>query len=320
MKRIFVLIIAICMMITFIAGCSTDDEKVTNTDKSNDIDELIDDATELLIDKWIDVYNKNLEFNENIDPYLEIKNVRYISINENDIEQFKDLEYVIEYILYSDYGGSAPYYLDSNIYCSVAVYNNGDMEIINNPFKAYFASTYRSDFDGVINEIVDLNSKYDKIYTNLLDDFYDVKDVDTKVDTSTEIDELVTDATDVLIDKWKENYSTVEARDIDLYPYLEIKDTRVISIKDNDVELFEDLEYVIEYSLYTNYFGTYPYVFNVSADYTVVVYKDGEMEVVSNPFKDYSAQTFNWDYSDIIDEITDLNDTYNKVYEDVINI
>lgn len=110
---------------------------------------------------------------------------------------------------------------------------------------------------------------------------------------------------------WQRDYENSE---INTDGYFEIKNTRVITIKQNDIEEFKDVDFVVEFVLFTDYYGSAPYYSQLGKWDTVVVYKDGKMEVpTTNIFKSYSMQHYAFDYSDIIKDIKDYGSEYNCV-------
>lgn len=81
----------------------------------------------------------------------------------------------------------------------------------------------------------------------------------------------------------------------------QIIDARIITIKENDIELFKDVDCIVEFVLFTNYFGTAPYYCNAGIYDTVSIYRDGHAEINrQNPFYVYRTQTFITDFSGII--------------------
>lgn len=136
--------------------------------------------------------------------------------------------------------------------------------------------------------------------------------------TATEYDETVQQALDLIKDTWQDQAD--QYPDMTPSPYVDIKNTRIIKISekpinvqmdDSPVEELEDIDYIIEFMMLTNYFGdTYPC--NAGTFDTVVVHKDGTMEVPkSNIMNSIRAKYFLSDFSGVIDEIVDLGDTYN---------
>lgn len=123
-------------------------------------------------------------------------------------------------------------------------------------------------------------------------------------------DQVLTDAVSAVKDYWQAMYdeSTAETDG-----YFEIKNTRLITIGENELREFENVAYLVEFVLYTDYFGTAPYHDNACAYDTVIVYKDGTMEVTSNRIWHYRTTTYETDYSAFIAAIDDYHDTYNCI-------
>ena len=68
---------------------------------------------------------------------------------------------------------------------------------------------------------------------------------------------------------------------------------------------------IIDFVIYSNWYGSAPYYENVGIYNNVVVYKDGDMEVQSNQICHYRQRTYETDYSDFIKSIDDYHDKYN---------
>jgi hypothetical protein len=125
-----------------------------------------------------------------------------------------------------------------------------------------------------------------------------------------EKDETVLQAIQALKAAWEQDYATSATHSDG---YFEIKNTRVIYIKDNSVAHFEDVACIVEFELYTDYYGSAPYYVNVGRLDSVTVYKDGTMEVnPMNPILVYSRATYTTDFSDFIGAITDYGTQYNQ--------
>ena len=137
-------------------------------------------------------------------------------------------------------------------------------------------------------------------------------------ETAAEYDETVKKALELIKDAWQDQAD--QYPDMISSPYVDIKNTRIIKISDNPVnvqlddkpvEELEGIDSVIEFMMLTNYFGdTYPC--NAGILDTVAVYDDGTMEVLkSNIMNSIRAKYYLTDFSGVIDEIVDLEDAYN---------
>ena len=110
-------------------------------------------------DEWRG-YNRDLGF----EPYLEIKNTRIVFVEEDAGEHFDNYDYVVEFVLFTNYYGSAPYYDNIGLNDSVVVYTDGSIEVQDkNPFVLYRSRTFDSEFSGIIKNIVDLSSSYNQV-------------------------------------------------------------------------------------------------------------------------------------------------------------
>ena len=150
MKKVCYLLLALCLIFS-LSACSND-----NSQK-----ELVDDAIKELKSTWKDIYDETYV---KTDGYFEIKNTRVIEIMKNDIEEFEDVDYIIEFVLYTDYFGSAPYYSYVGMSDSVIVYDNGDMEVSRiNLLRVYSSKHYTYDYSDIIEAVNDYGDKYNCI-------------------------------------------------------------------------------------------------------------------------------------------------------------
>lgn len=111
--------------------------------------------------------------------------------------------------------------------------------------------------------------------------------------------------------QWKELYEN------DMYEkgsgYLEIKNTRLIKIKEEtEADLFKNVDYMVEFVLYSNYFGSAPYYGNCGTYDCVVVYKDGSVDF-KNLVSIYRSRTYSADFTGFIENICDYDDAFNEV-------
>ena len=123
---------------------------------------------------------------------------------------------------------------------------------------------------------------------------------------------------DLIEDAWWERYEksgVVDKKDW----YLEIKNTRYIKLSDHNVKTLENVDAVIEFDLYTNFYGTKPYYENGVPPDCVVIYTDGTMEVRDYAvMRAYRATTYDTEFANFIEYVKDYNGKYNCVmtYED----
>ena len=170
MKKAVIILLLFVMMFSFVS-CGiielngNNSEIVNNSQESSKNDTQVREAIKNLKDKWRDIYNEELKDRDyNHDGYFEIKNTRVINIKNNTIEEFKDVSCIVEFILYTDYFFSAPYYEDAGTYNSVTIYKDNTMEVNSgNPMRRYRSKHYTSDFSEFIESIEDYHDKYNQI-------------------------------------------------------------------------------------------------------------------------------------------------------------
>lgn len=120
----------------------------------------VEKAIDLVKEYWKSYYDK-----ENSSTYyLEIKNTRLIVLEETSEEYFLNINYVVEFVLFSDFYQTAPYYSNIERYNNVVFYQDGTSSIVaRNPFNEYTMFTYRSNYNDFIKEIVDFKSDYNQV-------------------------------------------------------------------------------------------------------------------------------------------------------------
>lgn len=101
---------------------------------------------------------------------------------------------------------------------------------------------------------------------------------------------------------WRNRYASVDETEDKT---ANIINTRLILIKENDNEYFKDVKAVVEFDIFSNFYGTAPYYFNLLNYDTVTFYKSKSPEVF-DLFNRYRNQTYETDYSQFIDSIIDL--------------
>ena len=138
-------------------------------------------------------------------------------------------------------------------------------------------------------------------------------------DTATSEDERVLDAINILKQQWEKDYNEFNIED----KYLEIVNTTIINIKDHiDPEetydygyLFEDVDYIVEFELLSNFMETSPYYNNIGTFNCVIVYKDGTSEVSKNLLNQYKSTTYSADFSPIIESVECFHGEYDQVLD-----
>lgn len=146
----------ISAMLIFVLFCSCAQEQ----NKSKEHDAQVHTALEEIQKHWKSVYDSSPD----TEPYLEVKNTRLIFLKEDADEFLENADFIVEFILFSNYMNSAPYYENAGIHDSVVFYKDGSAEVLmNNPFQRHRSITYDSDFSSIIESIEDCGSSYDKV-------------------------------------------------------------------------------------------------------------------------------------------------------------
>lgn len=154
MKKLITLFLSIILMINFVS-CGKIGLNSEKNEPVSAYDSVIKEAIDALKDEWKNQYEEHCG-----DGYFEIKNTRVIEIKDNDISVFKDVKYIVEFILFTDYYGSAPYYSEAVVSNVAVIYKNGNTEITGDLFRRYSSATYSYDYSNIIKNIVDCGSKY----------------------------------------------------------------------------------------------------------------------------------------------------------------
>jgi len=136
-------------------------------------------------------------------------------------------------------------------------------------------------------------------------------------------DERILNAIDVLSEYWSNEYNELNERSQDKYKdkYLEIVNTRIINIKDEidsskEAEFFQNIDYIVEFELVSNYYNTSPYYFNAGINNCVVVLKDGTMSLEGHsPLNSFRAAAYETDFSSFTESIEDFHGEYDRVLE-----
>lgn len=129
-------------------------------------DEEIKASMELLKQAWLEDYKENSY--DRSSPSVVIKDTRIIKVKDSPVdvqtkkavEHLEGVDYVIEYILFSNYlGDDYPFHVGINE--NVIVYRDGRMEVSKmSIIKQVIQGYSMTDCSGVIEEIIDLDDAY----------------------------------------------------------------------------------------------------------------------------------------------------------------
>lgn len=139
---------------------------------------------------------------------------------------------------------------------------------------------------------------------------------DSDEDKLKEENKQIKTAIEMIEESWRDTYESMPATEsIEREHIIEILHTRVINIKDNDVERFENIDFVVEFVLYTDFYGSSPYYVTVpTRPSAVIFYKDGTKEVCEgNIITSYIATTGDYTLAEILESVEDYGTEYNQV-------
>ena len=124
------------------------------------LSERVDTAISILEEGWANLIADGYAAGN----YLEIRSTRVVEILPNDNRYLSDIDYIVEFILYSDLYGSAPYYSNAGIYDSVLFYRDGSVDVLRiNPIRAYSNTSYNYDYSDFLGEIYDFGAAYNQV-------------------------------------------------------------------------------------------------------------------------------------------------------------
>lgn len=167
---LFTMILVVSVLITNMVFAKEETEITTEPDPAF-LSVLVDAAVEVLAEKYNSYYWSARESDE--EYRLDIRSTRVFCIKDKpgevqeenaasvQEEFFGDIQYVVEFLAYSD---SKP----SNIYSfsvteCVILYDNGTMEWGNDCFRIYRNRTFSSDFSTIIEQVIDFHEEYNQV-------------------------------------------------------------------------------------------------------------------------------------------------------------
>lgn len=129
------------------------------------------------------------------------------------------------------------------------------------------------------------------------------------------------DNVEIAISALKQHWRTIFADAEETDGHFEITHTQVLTIDaDRKSELAsvydkaDDIKYIVQFDLHTDYYGTAPYYPNIRYEDTVIIFKDGSTEII-DLLKNYSARTYSYDYSDFLVKVEDYGSSFNQVFD-----
>ena len=86
----------------------------------------------------------------------------------------------------------------------------------------------------------------------------------------------------------------------------------MVCFRENQNGYFQNVAYIVEFVIFSDFYGSAPYYGNVGYLESVAVYTDGTMEACkTNPLKEFRGKTYSTDYSEFLDSVVEYADAYN---------
>ena len=147
------------------------DEKENETvnQDANKKDARVENAISALKKEWEKIYSKE----DYTDKHLEIIHTRVLTPCEPMDDPYgqiasmlegKEIAYVVEFELLTNYLNSSPYYDDSGVCDWVIVFKDGSTLVTNNYLRIYASRVYSYDVSGLIANIEDFGSEYNQVF------------------------------------------------------------------------------------------------------------------------------------------------------------
>lgn len=126
-------------------------------------DEIIHQAIKTLKDYWrTEVYNGMRSTSEN--GYLAIRYTRVVYIQEEpevpENNMLQNMICFVEFVVMSDYMGSAPYYEHVGQNECVGFYRDGTFSVMPNPIVWYRSRSFNTDYSDIILSISERNAEF----------------------------------------------------------------------------------------------------------------------------------------------------------------
>ncbi len=116
---------------------------------------------------------------------------------------------------------------------------------------------------------------------------------------------------------WEKRYAEMQEQ-TNTTGYLEIKNTRIIKINSVDesiegADFFKGIDCIVEFVLFSDYFGTAPYYPNISMMNSVAINKDGTCEMFE--LRHYIQKNYDYKLSAINYDVVALEDQFNQKFD-----
>ena len=165
MKRYLSLFLVFLLTLGFMTACQKADPQPQNDpiEISQSDKKLIENALNILEDEW-EVIAVEDECNNG---YLEIKNTRIIHTDSNAISNalgVDGVESIVEFVIFTDYYGAAPYYYETQYMNNVVFFSDGSSSVLTNAVQMYSSRTYDAALEKCSFTVKDCGSAFNQIF------------------------------------------------------------------------------------------------------------------------------------------------------------
>lgn len=306
MRKIALLLAVVFTITVCLSGCGKRDNA-----RDNVHDDMIKKAIVELESRWSNFF---AEWSDE-EKVLEIKNTRVITLHDNDY--LNGIEYVVEFALYT--AESSESGTMRRDICMVTVDQDEVMLVRQGDYLLFKTSqlAYQGEDDNIVKRVDDYGDKYNckKTLDQSKQEEWQTHKESVAV-ASGERDDMIEDAVEVLQDYWADAYDEFEGNG-NVERYFEIKNTRVFTLTRAGYEELKNVEYVVDFLLYTDCYGmdeyyTDAWVSPAGKGGAVAVYRNGDMKVVLNNFiPSACSDASGFNYGEAVKSVDDYGDQYN---------
>lgn len=125
---------------------------------------------------------------------------------------------------------------------------------------------------------------------------------------------LIEDAIKLLEDEWE----VIAVEDECNNGYLEIKNTRILHTDSSEIAKalgVDGVESIVEFIIFTDYYGASPYYYETQYMNNVVFFSDGSSSVITNAVQMYSSRTYDAALKNCSFTVIDCGSTFNQIFD-----
>ena len=312
MKKVLSVIIIFATLFS-LTSCKKTYHDVNGNELSEKNVQNVLKAISLVNQKWEETYKDydkdnfyESERDAKPDGTVDIFHTRIINIKENSEELFKNVESVVEFDIFSDFYASAPYYVNMYHNNCVVFYRDGSSEV-RNIFREYInkdtESRYFTQYP-FVETVIDLGSEFN---------------TPTRISKAdSEKEEYVKKAVKDVKKSYKKRFADTRDTGKKTDGTVEIINTRLFMINSNTSypyykEYFDGAKALVEFEIYSDYFGTAPYYTNAKPFMDILIMEDGSIDYCMG-MRRIISKTFDADLKDLFSECENFGSAFNETF------